>query len=131
MSDERQSEKQRHLAGEVHEEVGVPHGHTEANGETVHYLHDEDGSFVGWEKVPEGGHAQDDTRRPAGEDQEAAARDEFERLANGEDVYEKDRQDARRAVLEGIVKPDLEADEHSIPLDELKDLLRKGARADG
>jgi len=62
------TEKRRHLeGGEVHESAGVPHGHVEANGEMVVYIHDDDGNFVTWTKVPKDGFeaADDDVSKQA------------------------------------------------------------------
>lgn len=37
---------------DVHPLVGLPHGHVDANGETIVYEYDEAGNFVGWHKLP-------------------------------------------------------------------------------
>jgi YD repeat-containing protein len=46
----KKTEQEKHLEGEVHEDVGVPHGHVDENGETIVYEYDDDGNFTGWHK---------------------------------------------------------------------------------
>lgn len=62
----KKTEKQKHLAGEIHPLVGVAHGHVDENGETIVYEHGEDGEFIGWHKDPEGGPVNDPTVLPRG-----------------------------------------------------------------
>lgn len=63
------TDQERHEAGEIHPDAGVAHGHVDANGEEVVYIHDDAGNYVEWAKKPAGGFKADKSVRPRNEEQ--------------------------------------------------------------